>query len=359
MLKKLLMTLALVAAVAAARQAQAQVYVPKYSNEFLAIGVGARAQGMGNTQVAVANDVTAGYWNPAGLAGIQRRYEAGLMHASYFAGIANYDYAAGAARLDSNSVLAVSFVRLAVDDIADTRYLIVNDVIDYSRIRRFSANDNALFISYARRNMWLQGLDVGGSFKVIYRAAGNFAQAWGFGIDAGLRYRRNGWLLGLVARDITTTYNAWSYNTSELAPVFAQTGNTIPENSVELTLPRLVPGIAHRFNIKDGRFFVMPSVDLEMTFDGKRNVLLGSKAVNVDPRAGMELAWKDIVFLRGGIQNFQRTVDFNNSERLSMQPNFGLGVRIAKVNLDYALTDLGNQSEALYSHIFSLRVSLD
>ena len=39
----------------------------KYSNEFLNIGVGGRALGMGNTQVSIVQDATAGYWNPAGL----------------------------------------------------------------------------------------------------------------------------------------------------------------------------------------------------------------------------------------------------------------------------------------------------
>jgi len=67
---------------------------PSYSNEFLAIGVGARGLAMSSAQVAVTNDVTSGYWNPAGLTQIEHDYEFSLMHASYFAGIANFDYAA-------------------------------------------------------------------------------------------------------------------------------------------------------------------------------------------------------------------------------------------------------------------------
>src|SRR6185503_18638881 len=75
---------------------------PKYSNEFLAIGVGGRSLGMGNSCVSSINDVTAGYWNPAGLLGIKNDMQIGLMHSEYFAGIAKYDYGALARKIDSS-----------------------------------------------------------------------------------------------------------------------------------------------------------------------------------------------------------------------------------------------------------------
>jgi len=66
----------------------------KYSNEFLNIGVGARAQAMGNAFVASVDDVTAGFWNPAGLAGIDMKkgIQVGAMHAEWFGGVGKYDY---------------------------------------------------------------------------------------------------------------------------------------------------------------------------------------------------------------------------------------------------------------------------
>ena len=70
-----------------------QTNTPKHSNEFLSIGVGARSLGMSNAQVSIADNVTAGFWNPAGLLDIESKYEFELMHASLFAGIANFDYA--------------------------------------------------------------------------------------------------------------------------------------------------------------------------------------------------------------------------------------------------------------------------
>jgi hypothetical protein len=96
----------------------------KYSNEFLNIGAGARGLAMGGAQVATARDATAGYWNPAGLTGVEDYSNAGLMHADYFAGIAKYDYASLAIPLkQSNRTLGFSLLRFAVDDIPNTLFL--------------------------------------------------------------------------------------------------------------------------------------------------------------------------------------------------------------------------------------------
>ena len=78
----------LILGVLLATQVFAQTNAPKYSNEFLSIGVSARALGMSNSVVASVNDVTGGYWNPAALNLIQSDIQLGLMHSEYFAGIA-------------------------------------------------------------------------------------------------------------------------------------------------------------------------------------------------------------------------------------------------------------------------------
>ena len=90
---------------------------PKYSNEFLNIGVGARALGMSNSIIASSDDVTAGFWNPTGLCSIESDMQIGLMHAEYFAGIAKYDYGGIAKKIDSSSAFGVSFIRFGVDNI--------------------------------------------------------------------------------------------------------------------------------------------------------------------------------------------------------------------------------------------------
>lgn len=338
--------------------ALAQVTAPKYANEFLNLGVGGRGIGMGNAQVALAQDVTAGYWNPAGLTAVSTP-QLSLMHAEYFMGMANYNYGGFATALDKRSTIGVSLVRFSVDDIPDTRDLYRNGQLDYSRIRRFSAADNALFLSFARQSEKVKGLSLGGNMKVIYRNAGSFATAWGFGVDLAARYTRNNWYLGAVLRDLGT-FTAWTYNVGQLATAFAQTGNTIPQSSVELTTPRLSLGVARLVQIAPSHGLDMKlALDADITTDGKRNVLLATNVVSVDPRVGMELGYKQMVFLRLGAGQIQQVKNLNGEGRQTVfQPNFGLGARLNRFAIDYALTDLGNQAAALYSNIFSIRIDL-
>ncbi|HSH67336.1 MAG TPA: PorV/PorQ family protein [Bacteroidia bacterium] len=331
----------------------------KYSNEFLNIGVGARALGMSNSYITSANDVTAGYWNPAGLALIGNQHQVALMHSEYFAGIAKYDYGAFATRLDSSSVIAASVVRFGVDDIPNTTELIdANGNVNYDRITKFSAVDFAFIVSYAK-SLSIPGLRLGANAKIIRRRVGDFAGSWGFGLDAGAQYDVNKWKFAAMARDITTTFNAWSYNLSdETKQVFQTTGNEIPENSVEITLPKLLVGVARKFDFTP-KLSLLAESNLDLTFDGKRNVLIRSKAVSIDPHLGLELSYMNILFLRGGLGNYQSYTDALHKKITTIQPNIGVGVRIKSFYLDYALTDIGDQSVALYSNVFSIKVDIN
>ena len=70
------------------------------------------------------------------------------------------------------------------------------------------------------------------------------------GLDAGLQLRGEKWSLGLVARDVTSTFNAWTFKfTEKEKEVLYLTNNDIPVKSTELTAPRLILGGAYQFNI--------------------------------------------------------------------------------------------------------------
>jgi hypothetical protein len=346
---------------------------PKYSNEFLAIGVGARALAMSNAMTAAANDVTAVYWNPAALTDIEFKYQFAAQHAAYFAGVANYDYIGAAMAVDTDSHIGLSLIRLGIDDIPDTRMLFdANGRINYDNINFFTASDVAFIFSYARGVSLISGesfaegggLTFGVNFKVIRRKVGEFANAWGFGVDVSTKYRYNKWDFGLMIRDVTTTFNSWTIAQEELRQVFNQTNNEIPSNSLELTLPKMIAGAARPFRINDD-IGLLASADLVFTFDGRRNVLVKSQVVSVEPQVGFEMDYQKKYYLRAGIGNFQRVKELEALEGLTnetfwtFQPNLGIGIVLDDLVIDYALTDIGNVAESPYSHVFSIKYSLE
>jgi len=338
--------------------AHAQITAPKYSNEFLAIGVGARGQGMAGTQTALAEDATAGYWNPATVQNITDKYNVSLMHTAWFGGIANYDFIGFATKIDSLSALGVSLIRFGIDDIPDTRYLYdANGALNYDNIRFFSAADYAVLITYARELPAIEGLTVGGNFKIIHRRAGEFATAWGFGLDAAAFWKKDKWKIGAVAKDVSGTFNAWTHTSSMLEEVYAQTGNTIPQNSIEATLPQLWLGVSR--NLFDLPVWsLLLALDMRTTFDGARNVLLHTSAFSINPSMGFEVGYKEIVFLRGGVGQYQKGTDITGKTQHLVQPDFGLGISYDRFRLDYALTNAVQYSASLYSHIVSLSINL-
>ena len=341
---------------------------PKYSNEFLNLGVGARALGMGKVQVSLADNATAGYWNPAGLVNQTHKYDGVLMHSELFSGVVKNDYGAFSMPLDDKSAIGVSVMRLGVDNIADTRN-IVNEYgyVDYSKIELFSVADYALLLSYARKIQQVEGLSVGGNAKLIYRNIGKFAHGYGFGIDAGVQYNHKGWNLGLMARDITTTFTQWTINADEYKKgVNSATANgtdPIPTNSSEITLPRFVLGVGRRFELPK-EFSALVAVDLETTTDGQRGTPISTKAVSVDPRLGVELGYKNLVFLRGGAGNYQKIQAFatnpNGTYNSSWkgQYSLGAGVAVSGLRVDLALSRLAVEKLGSTSQTNSLIVSL-
>lgn len=331
--------------------------VRKYSNEFMNIGVDAAALGMSNAVTANTGDVNSGYWNPAGLLKIEDR-EVALMHASYFANIAQYDYAAFATKIDDQSAWGISLIRFGVDDIMNTTQLIDNQGnIDYNRISLFSTADYGLTFSYARK-MKLEGFQYGVNAKVIRRVIGKFASSWGFGFDAGLQFDRDDWHFGLMLRDITTTYNVWAINEEEYNKIKdAVAGqNQAPPESTEITLPKAQLGIAKKFDFHSD-YTLLAAVNLNMQF-AQTNDIISTSAVSIDPALGFEFGYTELVFLRAGVGNFQNVEQLDGSKKVNFQPNIGLGFKFKGVQIDYALTDLGDQSAALYSNIFSVKVDL-
>lgn len=335
----------------------------KFSNEFMNIGVGGRALAMGKAQVAATDDVTSGYWNPAGLTRIDADIQIGLQHSEYFAGVANYDYGGLAFKIDERSHVGVSMVRFGVDNIPNTLELVdESGGVDYGRVSGFSAADYGVLLSYARELDEDGRWRLGGNAKIIHRNVGEFASAWGFGLDVGMQYQVGRFRLGMMATDVSTTFNAWNFNfTEDQKRVFSRTNNVIPESSVEITLPQTIFGVnyTHPFN-ED--FQLNTSLDLDVSYDGQRNTLISGDPVSINPRIGTEFGMWDIVYVRAGLSNFQEETvvkaEQSNEEVVTFQPSLGAGIQYKVAQLDYAFTDIGDQSIALYSHVISLRLDV-
>ena len=135
-------------------------HIAKYAGEFLSIGVGGRALGLGGAYAALANDASAAYWNPAALARLNYP-EFMLMHDERFGGIVNYDFGAVAIPYGTDVTFGVSIMRLGVDGIPDSRNALVDrnqngildstDFIDPSKVTYFNSADWALYFTYSKR----------------------------------------------------------------------------------------------------------------------------------------------------------------------------------------------------------------
>lgn len=330
--------------------------VRKYSNEFMNIGVDAAALGMSSAVTSHSADVNSGYWNPAGLLALKDN-QLSLMHSSYFANIANYDYVAYAMPLDNKSAIGISLIRFAVDDILNTTQLIdAQGNINYDRISLFSTADYGLTFSYARK-LPVQRFNYGVNAKVIRRVIGDFASSWGFGLDAAIQFEtNNNWKFGIMARDITTTFNAWAIDENEFAAIrdaVAGQNQELPETT-EITIPKLQIGVSKLidFNID---YTLLTSVNLNVRFE-ENNDIISSSFASINPALGFEFGYIDMVYLRAGVGNFQNELQIDNTEQISFQPSFGVGFKYSGVQIDYAFTDIGDQSVALYSNVFSLKL---
>ncbi len=102
----------------------------RYAGDFMVIGTGVRAAGMGGAFSAIADDGSAIYWNSAGLAQVKDT-ELGLMRAFLFQGLAAYDNFTFCQPLPNDVTIGINWTRLTIDDIPvfSEEHLVYN--VDY------------------------------------------------------------------------------------------------------------------------------------------------------------------------------------------------------------------------------------
>ncbi len=156
-------------------------------------GVSARALAMGTAYTAVADDASAGYWNPAGLTGVEK-FSLTTMLSDNMRYDRQYMYAALAYNFGTAGWGAFSWINAGIDDIEGA-------TVGGPDGRLFSADDHGFLFSYGNK---MNNLHVGATFKVAYQKIDNYSST-GVGFDAGLKYLLSeNVYLGLTARDLGT-----------------------------------------------------------------------------------------------------------------------------------------------------------
>jgi len=337
-----------------------QLPAQKYSNEFLKIGVGAAGQGKGYGVASSMTGPQAAYWNPAGLVRSDHfSWELIAMHSEWFGGIGQYDYLGFSLPTRTEKQrLGMAIIRFGIDDIPNTLNLYNQDgTLNFDQLSTFSASDYAFLFTISRQLGQTESaspISWGLNAKVIHRRIGAFANAWGFGLDAGVQYHREPFQFGIMLRDISTTFNIWQYRFSESEKaILGLTGNTIPTDRTEITAPQVIFGFStlKRFE----KLTVSPEFNLFIYSDGRRNTLLSGNRLAADPALGVEIGFVSKVFLRGGANQFQWLSVPGDKRTISFRPAIGAGFKLNRFSLDYAFNDPGIGRGA-YSHILSTQL---
>lgn len=334
----------------------AQSALSKYGNDFLSVGAGARALGMGGAQTALVNDVTSGYWNVAGLASLERP-EFIYMHSERFGGIVGYDYGAAAFPLKTqDGVFGISFFRQGVDNIANTLNAWdaergenggpKEDAESY--ITRFSAADVAILLSYAKN--YNERISIGGSAKIINQRLGPFANAWGYSLDVGVLMKTDFMDLGASIQDVTTMQKMWTVNEEEFEGFEEVFGDSIPTGQNEYVLPSVRLGAAKQFSVSD--FDFAAALDFNLLFENRKAYYLNVGRMSIEPHVGVETTYKNRMSVRAGLTDF---ID-DPVSGFSVSPTLGLGLKVSDFYLDYGFASFAGASSTLgYTHRISLK----
>jgi len=199
----------------------------KYAGEFLNVGAGARALGMGGAFVAVADDGTTAYWSPGGLPLLKSR-EVAFMHCQQFDNLVKTNFISYVHPTSRWGAFGVSWLRLGVEDIPKSGYVDgnennVQDFDDKNKngikdpgelyierpiiVGSFDDIEDGIFLSYGIKVS--DSLSVGLNLKLIRQAlAANSSSGWG--IDIGGLYRLfSGFRIGLNLQDVSRTKLKW------------------------------------------------------------------------------------------------------------------------------------------------------
>jgi len=267
------------------------------SAQFLKIGAGARALGMGGAYAAFGTDIYSVYWNPAGIALIKSSSEIAFTHANWIADM-TYDFAAASLNLGGAGTVAVSFTSFQVPE---------DKVRTFARPegdgRTWDAGSMAIGLSYAKN--LTDRFSIGFNAKYIQERIWN-STASGFALDAGTYYRTpfNDLTIGAAILNFGTPMSLdgrdIQFNSDPNDNIFTGPNNVPSEyNTDEFSIPMMFRvGLA--MDVLDTRYTrISGSVDAVQPNDNSGYVNLGA-----------EFAYNELFFVRAGY----KSLFMNNSE---------------------------------------------
>jgi len=298
--------------------------------QFLKIGVGARATAMGGAYVALASDASALYWNPSGVARLAGN-EAILVHTEWLADI-SFDYGGIAINMGQFGTIGASLTVVSMGEM-----LVRTEKKPEGTGEYFNATDACVALTYARS--LTDRFSIGMNFKYIHQGIYHMS-ATGFAFDVGTLFTTqfNGMRIGMNISNFGTKMQMTGKDTKifvDINPEASGSNSTLPAylETKAWSLPLLFRvGVAmDPINTSYHRFTV--AVDALHPNDNSERV-----------NAGVEYAFRNMVFLRGGYQSAwgldaEDGLTFGAGLRYRMAPGLSL-------KLDYAYTDWGRLMNA-------------
>jgi len=291
--------------------------------QFLKIGIGARALGMGESYVAVANDAEALYWNPAGISQFNEQ-TVFFAHTQWVVDI-DLEYAGIVYHLDPSNSFGLAVTYLHTNELKET-----TELQPFGTGRFFRYSDFLMAFSYAR-NM-TDKFSFGLSLKYMQEDIAELITR-GFLFDLGTYYR-TGFESLRFAVAVTNLG-------PEIAPTGSFTYQNLQAESVEVSSFQSSPppimfrlGIAAEL-VDTEQHILTTSVQLNHPNDNEENINIG-----------MEYWWQNTVALRAGYKTARIEEDFSLGAGLYLPTGF------TNLRVDYAFTNFGRLG---YVNRFSLQ----
>lgn len=290
--------------------------------QFLKIGVGGRAAAMGESFVAISDDASALYWNPAGLAQFKTN-QIIFSHNVWLVDI-NHDFLGAVYHLDSENTFGISLTSLSMEKMPVT-----TEFAPFGNGEYFGFSDIALSVSYARK--MTEQFSFGGTVKYIEETLDKLKMR-GVMIDIGTYYRT-----GLGSTRFAVAVSNFG---AELAP----DGEVVligkrTKSEWQSFAPPTMFRIGFAFEpYQDEQHSVTTSIQLNHPNDNSENVSLG-----------VEYSWSRMLFLRGG---YKINVEEQN---YSFGAGINVPISIAHFTFDYAFANFEQLGSA---HRFSIILGL-